>query len=52
MRGGLTFHSRNGLSPRPVVPVQTFNSQPIMLTEGYVDVTTLPLWMDNHRVSC
>lgn len=50
VRGGLTFYSRKGLSPRPVVPVQTFNGQPVMLTEGYVDVTTLPLWMDNHRV--
>jgi hypothetical protein len=50
VRGGLTFHSRFGLSPRPVLPVQTFKGQPIMLTEGYVDVTTLPLWMDNHRV--
>lgn len=48
--GGLTFHSRHGLRPRPVLPVQTFNGQPIMLTEGYVDVSTLPLWMDNHRV--
>lgn len=49
-QGGLTFHSRFGLKPRAVLPVQTFNGQPIMLTEGYVDVTTLPLWMDNHRV--
>lgn len=50
VRGGLTFHSRFGLKPRDVLPVQTFNGQPIMLTEGYVDVTSLPLWMDNHRV--
>jgi hypothetical protein len=50
VRGGLTFHSRNGLTPRPVVPVQTFNGQAVMLTEGYVDVTSLPLWMENHRV--
>lgn len=48
--GGLTFHARNGLRPRPVVPVPTFNGQTVMLTEGYVDVTMLPLWMDNHRV--
>jgi hypothetical protein len=48
--GGLVFHSRNGLAPRAVLPVQTFNGQPIMLTEGYVDVNTLPLWMENHRV--
>lgn len=48
--GGLTFHGRHGLRPRPVLPVQTFNGQPIILTEGYVDVTALPLWMDNHRV--
>lgn len=50
VQGGLIFHNRFGLKPRPVLPVQTFNGQPIMLTEGYVDVTTLPLWMDNHRV--
>lgn len=50
VRGGLTFHERGGLSPRPVVPMQTFKGQPIMLTEGFVDVTTLPMWMDNHRV--
>jgi hypothetical protein len=49
--GGLTFYSRNGLKPRPVVPVQTFNGQAIPLIEGYVDVTTLPLWRDNHRVN-
>ncbi len=48
--GGLTFYARHGLRPRPVLPVQTFNGQPVMLTEGYVDVTTLPLWMENHRV--
>lgn len=50
VRGGLTFHSRYGLTPRAVLPVQTFKGQAIMLTEGYVDVTTLPLWMDNYRV--
>ncbi|MHB1844815.1 MAG: hypothetical protein ACYCWW_08295 [Deltaproteobacteria bacterium] len=50
VRGGLTFHSRFGLTPRAVLPVPSFNGQPLMLTEGYVDVTTLPLWMDNHRV--
>lgn len=50
VHGGLTFHSRFGLRPRAVLPVPTFNGHPIMLTEGYVDVTTLPLWMDNHRV--
>jgi hypothetical protein len=50
VQGGLTFHKRHGLAPRPVLPVQTFKGQPIMLTEGYVDVTALPLWMDNHRV--
>lgn len=48
--GGLVFHDRNALSPRPVVPVPTFNGQPIPLIEGYVDVTALPLWIDNHRV--
>lgn len=50
VRGGLAFYKRHGLAPRPVLPVQTFKGQPIMLTEGFVDVTTLPLWMDNHRV--
>lgn len=51
VRGGLTFYRRNGLSPRQVVPVQTFNGQAIPLLEGYVDVTTLPLWKGNHRVN-
>ena len=50
VQGGLTFYARHGLRPRPVLPVQTFNGQPVTLTEGYVDVTTLPLWMENHRV--
>jgi hypothetical protein len=50
VQGGLKFHAKNGLKPRPVVPVATFNGQTLFLTEGYVDVTTLPLWMDNHRV--
>jgi hypothetical protein len=49
--GGLIFYSRNGLAPRSVIPVQTFNGQAIPLTEGYVDVATLPLWKDNHRVN-
>jgi hypothetical protein len=49
--GGLTFHKLHGLEPRRVLPIQTFNGEPIMLMEGYVDVTTLPLWTDNHRVN-
>lgn len=48
--GGLVFHERNGLKRRPVVPIPTFNGQPVALHEGYVDVTTLPLWIGNHRV--
>ena len=48
--GGLVFHEKNGLKRRPVVPIPTFNGQPIALHEGYVDVTTLPLWIGNHRV--
>jgi hypothetical protein len=50
VRGGLVYHAVNGLSPRQVVPVPTFSGKTFYLTEGYVDVTTLPLWMDNHRV--
>lgn len=48
--GGLVFHERNGLKRRPVVPIPSFNGQSIALHEGYVDVTTLPLWIGNHRV--
>lgn len=50
VRGGLTFHKRWELTPRPVLPVPTFNGKPVLLQEGYVDVTTLPLWIGNHRV--
>lgn len=49
-RGGLVFFEKNGLKLRPVVPNPTFNGQSIALHEGYVDVTTLPLWIGNHRV--
>lgn len=49
-RGGLTFHFRHGLEPRAVAPMQTFNGVAIALTEGFVDVKTLALWKDNHRV--
>lgn len=48
--GGLVFHERNGLARRMVVPNPNFNGQAITLYEGYVDVSTLPLWIGNHRV--
>lgn len=48
--GGLVFYQRNGLARRMVVPNPNFNGQSITLFEGYVDVTTLPLWIGNHRV--
>jgi hypothetical protein len=50
VHGGLTFHARYGLRPRAVLPVPTFNGQPVLLTEGYVEVSRLMLWKDNHRV--
>ena len=46
----IVLQERNGLRPRKVIPVPTFNGQPVDLTEGYVDVTTLRLWRDNERV--
>lgn len=48
--GGLVFHAKHGLRPRPVVPMQMFNGRAINLIEGYVDVSTIPLWTENHRV--
>ncbi len=48
---GLEFVTRSGLKPREVVPIPSFNNKPIPMFEGYVDVETLRLWQDNHRVS-
>jgi hypothetical protein len=48
--GGLTFIERNGLTPHEVKPIPVFNNQYISMTEGYVDVETLDLWPENHRI--
>jgi len=48
--GELTFVERNGLTPHRVTPVPVFNNQYIPMTEGYVDVETLDLWPENHRI--
>ncbi len=48
---GVPFVTRNGLEPRDVVPVPTFNGKAIPMTEGYVDVEKLALWKGNHRLA-
>jgi hypothetical protein len=48
--GPLKLVERNGLNPHPVTPVPVFNNQYIPMTEGYVDVETLDLWPENHRI--
>jgi hypothetical protein len=48
--GSVDLVERNGLKPHLVVPVPTFNGVAIPMYEGYVDVTTLELWKENHRV--
>jgi hypothetical protein len=50
-RAGVEFIEHNGLAPRKVVPLPTFNNKPIPMEEGYVDVETLRLWDDNQRVA-
>jgi hypothetical protein len=47
---GLTFVERNGVAPHDVSPVPVFNNQYISMVEGYVDVETLDLWPENHRI--
>lgn len=47
---GLTFVEKNGLSPHDVTPIPVFNGQYIKMVEGYVDVETLDLWPENHRI--
>lgn len=49
-RKGLVFVERNGLRPHQVTPVPVFNGQYIPMVEGYVDVETLDLWPENHRI--
>lgn len=49
--GGVPFVTRNGLAPRDVLPVPTFNGKAIPMTEGYVDVEKLALWKGNHRLT-
>ncbi len=48
---GVHFVTRDGLQPREVVPVPTFNGKAIPMTEGYVDVETLALWEGNARLA-
>lgn len=49
-RSRVALVSRMGVSPHPVVPTPVFNGRPVPVTEGYVDVETIPLWQDNARV--
>ncbi|MDP9384730.1 MAG: hypothetical protein M3P50_05795, partial [Actinomycetota bacterium] len=48
---GLPFVEHNGLRPRPVVPVPSFNDKSIPMVEGYVDVEELALWRGNQRLT-
>lgn len=48
---GVPFVTHNGLKPRDVLPVPTFNNKPIPMVEGYVDVEKLQLWRGNHRLA-
>lgn len=48
---GVAFVEHNGLTPRPVVPLPSFNGKTVPMTEGYVDVEKLMLWAGNHRLS-
>jgi hypothetical protein len=48
---GLPFVEHDGLKPRKVVPVPTFNDKSIPMTEGYVDVEDLALWRGNQRLT-
>jgi hypothetical protein len=45
------FVDHEGLEPRRVVPVPTFNEKPVEMVEGYVDIERLMLWKGNHRLS-
>ncbi|MGH2905900.1 MAG: hypothetical protein ACRDKI_03925 [Solirubrobacterales bacterium] len=48
--GSLALTERNGLAPREVLPIPTFNEMAIPMQEGYVDVEDLRLWKGNHRL--
>lgn len=48
--GSVNLVERNGLRPHQVVPVPSFNGVSVGMWEGYVDVTTLQLWKENHRL--
>lgn len=47
----LPFVEHNGLRPRPVLPVPSFNDKTIPMVEGYVDVERLALWRGNQRLT-
>jgi hypothetical protein len=48
--GDVALIRHNGLLPHLVAPVPIFINRPVPMWEGYVDVTTLDLWKENHRV--
>ncbi len=47
---GVKLIERNGMKPHAVEPIPTFYGVPVTMWEGYVDVTTLDPWAENHRV--
>ena len=49
--GGLELITHDGLEPRGVLPVPSFNNKTIPMVEGYVDVEQLQLWPGNHRLA-
>ncbi|MGR6967001.1 hypothetical protein ACU610_21305 [Geodermatophilus sp. URMC 61] len=48
--GKVNLVERNGLKPHLVQPVPTFNNISVPMWEGYVDVSEIDLWRENHRV--
>ncbi|WP_157101969.1 hypothetical protein [Nocardia caishijiensis] len=48
--GNVNLVEKNSLKPHMVEPVPLFNGIPIVMYEGYVDVMSLDLWKENHRV--
>lgn len=47
---GVPLLEWNGLKPHPVAPIPTFNDRAIPMTEGYVKLEDLKLWLGNHRL--
>jgi hypothetical protein len=48
--GSVPLVEHNGLTPHLVAPVPMFNNVAVAMWEGYVDVGSLDLWPENHRV--